>query len=142
MKKTVIFMLMFVLSGCAYMVNGDTQTIKLATSDNKHVKVRVKDADTETIYTLPTQITVKKSEQDIIVTTIATECIIPTQTIISSSVDEWTYANIANLGVGLIKDMQGSAWKYNDVYVIKVNRDSVCINKAKKLNDYMLNLHM
>ena len=108
MKKILIFVLVFALNGCAYMQSGDTQTINLKTSDNKRVKAQVQSAGSTKEYMLPTKVKVKKSQHDIVVTTIATECIIPTTTVIPSKVDEWVWANVANLGVGLVKDLEGA----------------------------------
>ena len=123
MKKLFMIVLALTLSGCASMMNGDTQTIILKT------------------YTIPAKVTVKKSQNDIIVTTIPTECIISTKTVIPSKLDEWVYGNVATLGLGLIEDLEGPAWKYDDVYTVKVKRDNACINNAKKLNEELLNLH-
>lgn len=142
MKNLAIIIIAGVLSGCAYMANGDTQSIDFKTSDNKKVKAEIKNDDITSKHTLPSKITVKKSSNDLIVTTIGTECITPTKTVLQSSLDGWVWANIANLGLGLLIDLQGPAWKYDDSYTIKVNRDYECINRAKKINEEMLNLHL
>ena len=141
MKKIIVLVVALLLSGCAHMMDGDSQTINLKTSDSKRVKIKLKNDGKESVYTIPSKVKVKKSQNDIIITTVATECIIPTTTIIPSKIDEWLYANAANLGIGLIEDLKGPAWKYDDVYTVKVKRDEACINKAKKLNEEILNLH-
>ena len=136
-----MIVLALTLSGCASMMNGDTQTIILKTSDSKRVKIKLQNDGKESTYTIPAKVTVKKSQNDIIVTTIPTECIISTNTVIPSKLDEWVYGNVATLGLGLIEDLEGPAWKYDDVYTVKVKRDNACINNAKKLNEEILNLH-
>ena len=140
MKKLLIFMLL--LNGCAYIVNGDTQSIFLKTSDNKRVKAVVKNDKMETTYMLPTTVTVPKSKNDLVITTVGTECITPTKTTVQSQVDGWVFGNVATLGLGLIKDSQGAMWKYDESYTVNVKRDNKCIKQAKELNDIMLNLHM
>lgn len=142
MKKILIFLIIFVLNSCAYIVNGDTQTIDLKTSDNKKVKAKIEINNEETIYTLPSTISVKKSPGNITVTTIGTECIIPTMTTISPYMDNMTWGNIATLGIGFIQDSKGAMWHYDDAYTIDVNRDEVCIKKAKELNNEIMNLHI
>ena len=133
---------MLLLNGCAYIVNGDTQSIFLKTSDNKRVKAVVKNDKMETTYMLPTTVTVPKSKNDLVITTVGTECITPTKTTVQSQVDGWVFGNVATLGLGLIKDSQGAMWKYDESYTVNVKRDNKCIKQAKELNDIMLNLHM
>lgn len=140
-KMIIILMLSLTLNGCAYLVNGDNQVIDLKTSDSKKVKVKVKNDKVQSTYTIPSKIDIKKSQNDLIITTIGTECIVPTQTIVKSSTDAWVWGNIATLGFGLIKDTDGAMWKYDNSYIVNVNRDNACIKKAKELNSEMLNLH-
>ena len=127
--------MLFVLNGCASIMDEGTQSINLRTSDNKNVKVRVKDYNKEAIYTIPGKITVTRSHNDLVVTTINTDCITPTITRIPSKIsekDRWIY-NVSKLE---------KLWYYNDTYIINVRRDNFCMQKAKELNDEIFNLHI
>ena len=99
MKNILILLGVLILSSCAYMAHGDTQKISIHTNDSKKVKAIVENDKFKDTYILPINIEVPKSQSNIIVTTIGTECITPTQTIIESKVDEYTFANVFNLGL-------------------------------------------
>ena len=136
MKKIIFMMMTLVLSGCASIMGDETQSINLRTSDNKNVKVRVRDYKNEAVYTIPGKVTVARSHNDLIVTTVNTDCITPTKTVIPSKIDpksEWIYTNVSKIE-GL--------WHYDDMYTINVKRDNSCMQKAKALNDEIFSLHM
>ncbi len=139
--KNIIMLSILILSGCAHVIHGDTQDIIINTSDKKRVKATVQNDKMKKTYILPATITVPRSTQDLVVTTIGTDCITSTKINAASYIDPIAFGNVLTLGLGFIQDAKGAMWKYDNSYTINVKRDNACMNKVKKLNAEILNLH-
>lgn len=141
MKKILIFLSFVIVCGCAHVINGDNQTVFIQTSDSKRVKANIHNGKADYTQILPAYVEIPKSKTDLTITTINTECITSTTTLVKSKVDPVAYANIFTLGLGFIVDLYGSMWQYEKVLTVDVKRDNSCIQTAKKLNEEMAKLH-
>ena len=140
--KNILTLLSFVMvCGCAHIISGDNQIVFIQTSDSKRVKANIHNEKADYIQILPAYIEIPKSKSDLTITTINTECITSTTTLAESKLDPVAYANIFTLGLGLIVDLDGSMWKYDEVLTIDVKRDNTCFQTAKKLNEEIAKLH-
>ena len=126
MKKLLVISLI-ALSGCASIVDGGTQTVNLVASsgDKVHAKITTPSGYQES--TLPTVISTKKKNQDIIVN-VDDSCYEPTTQAVQPSLAPAFWGNVIIGGlIGSTTDFAtGAAWKYDNTNVVYVAKKASC----------------
>lgn len=120
MKKVVLGLTaatVMLTSGCATILNEDTQNINVRTSNNTAVKLSV---DGEQITT-PASVTVKRADKPLLIETANEKC--ASTTSVDSEVDGNFYINILSGGAfGSTTDYSsGKMWSYDSDVVVNCN---------------------
>lgn len=113
-SMSLLLLLGFVLSGCASILNDDTQKINITTSNNTEIKGNIDGVP----FTGPGIVSVKRAKADRILASDTPAC--NKQTLLHSSVDTKFYINILSGGTfGSSTDYStDKMWKYEDTVLI------------------------
>ncbi len=129
MKKTLLTLaLIFTVSGCASIIEGRTQNVKLLPSKGENVDATfTSKAGTQNVK-LPQTVSVEKANQELSVTVKQNTCVQPSTQTAKPSVSPWFFGNILFGGVfGSTTDaMTGSMWKYDDSVVVPISTAGNC----------------
>ena len=111
-------LLVLLFQGCATILEDDTQSLNVRTSDNKAITVSVDGQSVET----PTSVTVDRDGSKIAVTTDAEGC--SSRTEVDREVDGTFFINILSGGVyGSTTDFAtGKMWEYETDIVVNCNQ--------------------
>ena len=116
MKKIILpLAMMFSLSACATIIDGDKQSIGINTSNGKRVTVSV---DGKSVQT-PATVTVKRGKQDLRVTTNDKDC--ANSTPVNRSVKTLFFLNFfltSGLSSSTTDLASGAAWDYDNNVVV------------------------
>lgn len=116
------------LSGCASIVEGDYQTINIATSNGKNVEASIFAKNGEQKIQLPGVVTVRRDKQNLTITVKEDACVNSTTTVSSSRVEPWFWGNLLTGGIfGSTTDsMTGDMWAYDDNITVIVDSKAFC----------------
>ncbi len=129
MKKIVLSLAgIMLLSGCATIVTGSTQTVNMSTSSGKQANAIVASADGSFPVVLPQAVTVKKSSENLIINVTESDCVVPTTTMVVPHQQSWFWGNIILGGlIGSTTDSaSGAAWEYDNNILVNVALKDGC----------------
>lgn len=117
MKGLTLLVCLFALSGCATILNDDTQKINIMSSNNKEFKGTVDGVP----FSGPGIVSVKRTKADKVITVETPSC--NKQTLLASSVDMKFFINILSGGTfGSSTDYASEKmWKYQESVYIPCN---------------------
>lgn len=116
------------LSGCATIVAGSTQTVNMMTSSGKPANATVTSANGTFSVILPQAVTVKKTSESLIVNVTESDCVLPSTTMIVPRQQPWFWGNIVFGGlIGSTTDSaSGAMWEYDDNILVNVAQKDGC----------------
>lgn len=129
MKKIVLSLAeIMLLSGCATIVTGTTQTVNMMTSSGKPANATVTSANGTFSVILPQAISVKKSSEILVVNVTESDCVLPSTTMIVPRQQPWFWGNIVFGGlIGSTTDSaSGAAWEYDSNTLVNVVKKERC----------------
>ena len=124
--KKIIFSLfaIYMLSGCASLINGKNKDINILTSTGEEVEVDVVSASGTQTVTIPTVVNVKRDNRAITILVKDTEKTRASTTMVSEKIGLWTFLNILFGSFGLTGTTTdastGAMWDYDDSVVVPV----------------------
>ena len=127
MKKFFFALMAFtMLSGCASIVKGRHKNLNLMTSTGEEALVNVVSASGMRTATVPSVITVKRNNQDIIIAVQETPC--TRSTIAPSRIEPWFLGNFISGGLlaSSTDALTGAMWTYDDNIVVPVYKKPTC----------------
>lgn len=120
----------FILSGCATVSQGTTQTINIMTTANKRTKARVTFSKDTIPVLLPQAVSVKKSSKDLIITVEESECVLPSTIAVDSHLTPWFWGNMFLSLSGFLgsttDSASGAMWEYDNNILVGVARKDDC----------------
>lgn len=116
------------VSGCATIVTGTTQTVNMMTSSGKSANATVTSANGTFPVILPQAVAVKKSSEILIVNVTESDCVLPSTTMIIPHQQPWFWGNIVFGGLfGSTTDSaSGAVWKYDSNTLVNVIENERC----------------
>lgn len=113
----IVTMLAMLTTGCATVMNDDTQTINVRTSNNTAVKANISGEQ----ITTPASVNVTRAKDDLIITTANENC--ASSTTVESGVDSVFFVNIlSGGGIGSTTDYASEKmWEYDSDVVLNCN---------------------
>ncbi len=127
MKKFLLITSALLISSCASIIEGSTQTLTVATSPSVPSNCSVKGEDYNTSFNAPGTVNVPKSVKPIEITCVPQNGSASGTAKVLSDVGAWGYGGAAlTLGVGAIVDAStGAANKYPDNIIITLGQNTV-----------------
>ena len=129
MKKiiTVLAITAF-MSGCASIIKGNNQNVNISTSNGKQAEAIVSTASGQQTVTLPTSVSVKTDNKDIVVTVKESNCNNSSTAVVPSRLHPWFWGNIITGGLfGSTTDsVSGAMWRYDESVIVNVTEKEQC----------------
>jgi hypothetical protein len=128
MKKTLTFVSLLALTGCASIIDGTHQSINLVPSDGGKIPATVESSSGSKKVTLPAVINVDRSKKDIVVKVEDSKCYDGASHTIQSSMNPMILLNVLSGGLlGSTTDFStGAAWEYDNNAVVYINKKDTC----------------
>jgi hypothetical protein len=129
MKKLLATLLAAsMLSGCASIIKGKTQTVNIMTSDGSEAEATIFTGAGMQEAELPRIVSVNRNSQDITINIKENKCNNASVSVVNSHIEPWFWGNILSGGVfGSSTDaVTGSMWKYDSTAVVNVDKKSTC----------------
>jgi len=122
---SISFFSSFIIS-CSSIYSPRYQGLEIDTNYDGRVRAILYSSSGEKKITLPTRISVKSSNTNIIVK-IKDDCFVEEEFTIERSISAYTYLNVFNMGVGFFIDtISGNLWSYKKGTIFNVNRNNEC----------------
>jgi len=127
-KLSILLLATSILSGCASIIEGQSQNINITTSNNKNVDARIFTKSGIQEIKLPHHMTVQKNSQDITIHVKDGTCNKESTTVVKSRLEPWFWGNLITGGiVGSTTDsVTGAMWKYDETVIVHVDEKNSC----------------
>lgn len=126
-KKIAVCFSMFLLSSCATMFSGTTKNINMMTSNGDSVKADIVSRNGVQTVTLPSVVSIKKSNSDLSIQVKEDACHRASTHIADKHLDIFFMGNAFNYFTGTTTDIpNGAMWTYDDNVVVPVYRKDGC----------------
>ena len=129
MKKTLLMLPLagLLLSGCASIMSGRTQTINVQSTSEDDVVIEVVSKSGVQKVKTPAVISVKRSKESIQLT-VKDKCFRRQSTSIDSGINMWFLGNIITGGLtGTSTDLiTGAIWEYDETILVPAEKNASC----------------
>ena len=118
MKKIFLMLAVLAMSGCASIMDGNTQNVNFITSNGQSANATIYTKDGARQSRIPQSMTIKKSSEDIVIRTNRSG----TETRVPARLNNWFWGNIIFGGFfGSTTDAcTGAMWKYDENVMVQV----------------------
>lgn len=127
MKKLISIFSVILLSGCATMFHGGTQTVRIVSSNGEAANIELTNEEGTKQLTLPTTVALKKGKGDVFIKVKENQCHRSSTRSYQERMDLVFLANYFNFSIGSTTDsITGAMWHYDDNMVVPVYKKDKC----------------
>lgn len=125
--KIFFLVTVILLSGCATMFHGRTQTVNVIPTNGEDTDIELTNKEGTKELTIPTTVVLQKGKGDVIIKVNENNCHYPSTQNYKQRMDLVFLANYLNLSIGSTTDSAtGAMWYYDDNMVVPVSKKEKC----------------